>query len=30
MQYIRNHSIWLDVQILFRTVVVVLQGRGAY
>uniref|UniRef100_A0A540VFV7 Sugar transferase n=1 Tax=Litorilinea aerophila TaxID=1204385 RepID=A0A540VFV7_9CHLR len=31
MQYIRNYSIWLDLQILFvQTIPVVLQGRGAY
>lgn len=30
MHYIRNHSLWLDLGILFRTVFVVLLGRGAY
>ncbi|MBE0409076.1 MAG: sugar transferase [Anaerolineales bacterium] len=30
MYYIRNWSIWLDLQLLFRTIPVVLQGRGAY
>lgn len=30
MHYIRNYSIWLDLQILFQTVPVVLFGRGAY
>jgi exopolysaccharide biosynthesis polyprenyl glycosylphosphotransferase len=30
MQYIRNHSVWLDLAILLRTVLVVLRGRGAY
>jgi exopolysaccharide biosynthesis polyprenyl glycosylphosphotransferase len=30
MQYIRNHTIWLDLAILLRTVVIVLRGRGAY
>jgi exopolysaccharide biosynthesis polyprenyl glycosylphosphotransferase len=30
MYYIRNHSIWLDIQILFRTIPVLLFGRGAY
>ena len=30
MQYIRNYSLWLDLEILFRTVLVVVQGRGAY
>lgn len=30
MHYIRNYSIWLDLEILIRTVGVVLQGKGAY
>lgn len=30
MQYIRNYSLWLDLEILLRTVFVVLLGRGAY
>jgi exopolysaccharide biosynthesis polyprenyl glycosylphosphotransferase len=30
MHYIRNYSIWLDLEILVRTVLVVVQGRGAY
>jgi len=30
MDYIRNYSIWLDVEILLRTVFVVLKGKGAY
>jgi exopolysaccharide biosynthesis polyprenyl glycosylphosphotransferase len=30
MQYIRNYSIWLDVDILIRTILVVVQGKGAY
>ncbi|MGB8648016.1 MAG: sugar transferase [Anaerolineae bacterium] len=30
MYYIRNYSVWLDIQILFQTIPVVLQGRGAY
>lgn len=30
MYYIRNYSIWMDVHILFRTVPVVLSGKGAY
>jgi exopolysaccharide biosynthesis polyprenyl glycosylphosphotransferase len=31
MYYIRNYSVWLDLQILFvQTVPAVIQGRGAY
>jgi exopolysaccharide biosynthesis polyprenyl glycosylphosphotransferase len=30
MYYVRNYSIWLDMQILLRTLWVVLLGRGAY
>jgi len=30
MYYIRNYSVWLDVQILFQTIPAVLKGRGAY
>jgi lipopolysaccharide/colanic/teichoic acid biosynthesis glycosyltransferase len=30
MSYIRNYSIWLDLQLIFRTVPVVLSGKGAY
>lgn len=30
MHYIRNYSIWLDLQILIRTVAVVLRRQGAY
>jgi exopolysaccharide biosynthesis polyprenyl glycosylphosphotransferase len=30
MYYIRNWSIWLDLQLLFQTIPVVLMGRGAY
>lgn len=30
MNYIRNYSIWLDVQIIFQTIGPVLRGRGAY
>lgn len=30
MHYIRNHTIWLDLQILIQTVPALLSGRGAY
>jgi exopolysaccharide biosynthesis polyprenyl glycosylphosphotransferase len=30
MGYVRNHSIWLDLQILYQTIGVVLSGKGAY
>jgi exopolysaccharide biosynthesis polyprenyl glycosylphosphotransferase len=30
LYYINNYSLWLDIQILLRTVWVVLLGRGAY
>jgi exopolysaccharide biosynthesis polyprenyl glycosylphosphotransferase len=30
MYYIRNWTIWLDIQILFQTIPAVLKGRGAY
>jgi lipopolysaccharide/colanic/teichoic acid biosynthesis glycosyltransferase len=30
LHYIRNYSLWLDLQILWRTVGIVLSGRGAY
>ncbi len=30
LYYIQNYSIWLDVQIIFRTIWVVLLGKGAY
>ena len=28
--YIQNYSLWLDIQILWRTAGAVLKGRGAY
>lgn len=30
LYYIQNYSIWLDLQILWRTIAVVLRGRGAF
>jgi exopolysaccharide biosynthesis polyprenyl glycosylphosphotransferase len=30
MHYIRNWSIWLDLQLLLRTIPIVINGRGAY
>jgi exopolysaccharide biosynthesis polyprenyl glycosylphosphotransferase len=30
MRYIRNYTIWLDLHLLYRTIPVVLRGRGAY
>ena len=30
MNYIRNYTIWLDLQILLRTIPAVLKGKGAY
>lgn len=30
MHYIRNWTIWLDLQLLWQTIPVVLRGRGAY
>ncbi len=30
LYYVRNYSIWLDIQILIRTVWIVLRGKGAY
>jgi exopolysaccharide biosynthesis polyprenyl glycosylphosphotransferase len=28
--YVRNYSVWLDLKILFKTIGVVLRGKGAY
>jgi len=28
--YIRNYSLWLDLQIVFRTMLVIFTGRGAF
>ncbi len=30
LYYIRNYSLWLDLKILWKTIGVVLQGKGAY
>lgn len=30
LYYVQNYSLWLDIQILWRTIAVVLRGRGAY
>jgi exopolysaccharide biosynthesis polyprenyl glycosylphosphotransferase len=30
LYYIQNYSFWLDLRILFKTIVVVLRGHGAY
>jgi lipopolysaccharide/colanic/teichoic acid biosynthesis glycosyltransferase len=30
MQYIRNWTIWLDLQLLFQTIPAVISRRGAY
>jgi exopolysaccharide biosynthesis polyprenyl glycosylphosphotransferase len=30
LYYIRNYSLWLDLKILLKTVVVVIRGEGAY
>jgi lipopolysaccharide/colanic/teichoic acid biosynthesis glycosyltransferase len=30
MHYIRNWSIWFDLQLLFQTIPAVIKGRGAY
>jgi len=30
MHYIRNYTIWLDLQLILRTILAVVQGKGAY
>ena len=30
LYYIQHYSLWLDLQILFKTVWVVIRGKGAY
>lgn len=30
LYYIQNYSLWLDIEILWKTVIVVLKGKGAY
>lgn len=30
LYYIQNYSLWLDIQILWRTIAVILSGKGAY
>jgi lipopolysaccharide/colanic/teichoic acid biosynthesis glycosyltransferase len=30
LYYVYNYSLWLDIQILIRTPIVVLQGKGAF
>jgi lipopolysaccharide/colanic/teichoic acid biosynthesis glycosyltransferase len=30
LYYIRNYSLWLDLKILWKTIGVVVQGKGAY
>ena len=30
LYYVKNYSFWLDIQILFKTVWIVLRGKGAY
>jgi lipopolysaccharide/colanic/teichoic acid biosynthesis glycosyltransferase len=30
MYYVRNWTIWLDIQILVQTIPAVLKSRGAY
>ena len=29
LYYVQNYSLWLDIQILWKTVAVVLRGKGA-
>lgn len=29
LEYIRNRSLWLDIKIMFRTIIVVITGKGA-
>lgn len=30
LEYVRNWSIWLDIKIIFKTLKMVIEGRGAY
>jgi lipopolysaccharide/colanic/teichoic acid biosynthesis glycosyltransferase len=30
LYYVQNYSFWLDIQIILKTIVVVLRGQGAY
>jgi len=30
LYYIQHYSIWLDIQILLKTIIIVLRGKGAY
>ena len=30
LYYLNNYSLWMDIQIIVRTIWVVLTGRGAY
>ena len=30
LYYIQHYSLWLDLQILVKTVLVILRGKGAY
>jgi lipopolysaccharide/colanic/teichoic acid biosynthesis glycosyltransferase len=29
LYYIKNHTLWLDIKILFQTVLIMITGRGA-